>query len=633
MELQKTFATGKGLFSFLSSLVIAGFLAFSVVRAATPADYGLREGDLIRATGDADIFIVNEHGYKRLFLNPVIFKMYGHLGGWGNVKTVSPETRDAFETSALFRNCETRNPAVFALEVTGEDSGILHWVNVSGERATQEDPDFFKKVFCINLNEHSWYSLGEEYVSLNQIPIYSEGRTPLSVSKEISIPPSIETGPKYIPSQITLDITPPAGITDLKVFNVTDVEVTLTWTAPGDDGNSGTAARYEFPYSRTPFYETTWSIYGGANVIPQSAGTAEFYSFSRLDPNTTYYFTIKTYDEINNASAISNLAVVTTDREVLIREISISAHTLNKFSVQIVWETSRPATSQIEYGITIPYELRTERDPNVTKGHSLIIEDLKADTVYNFRVISQGADGIEQKSSNFTFVMPPLGNSRLSELLAWAQVNDITFQGVKHDLDYFIGKNSFDPLTESFPFEELPDTDMFLEVVEKLPAHLVDTLQGDNMYFSIKPSRSSVGTYLSIFDPTLDPKPSIMFLFWRAGGKSLASHELGHLIDFHGIRMDKGRGFTLGKTDEEIRRIYVEFLRVFDVPEDVLGSSGTPSGFLIPYATVSFAENFAVHFAYYMIFPDAFRQKATSDPGIEEKYEFLKSEIFRGIEY
>src|SRR4030042_4196617 len=47
---------------------------------------GLHEGDLISAAGsdDPDIYIINEQSFKRLFLNPVIFGFYGHLGGVPN---------------------------------------------------------------------------------------------------------------------------------------------------------------------------------------------------------------------------------------------------------------------------------------------------------------------------------------------------------------------------------------------------------------------------------------------------------------------------------------------------------------------------------------------------------------------
>ncbi len=139
------------------------------------ASLNLKEGDTISAAGsaDVDIYIVNDWGYKRLFLNPIIFSFYGHLGGYANVNNVSPGTRDMLVTSGLFRNCETNDPKVYGIEVTGEDTGILHWVNTSGSQAVADDPDFFKKVFCINSNEFNWYQQGSIYTSVNQVPNYS----------------------------------------------------------------------------------------------------------------------------------------------------------------------------------------------------------------------------------------------------------------------------------------------------------------------------------------------------------------------------------------------------------------------------------------------------------------------------
>jgi hypothetical protein len=165
-------------------LSLSGFaaLAPTVAQAAVPADYGLREGDVISADGattdpnfDPDVYIVNDWGYKRLFLNPIIFSFYGHLGGFAAVKKVSPAARDAFPTSGLFRNCETNDQRVWGLEVTAEDSGILHWINTTGAQAVIDDPNFFKKVFCINNNEFNWYPKGSDYTSVNQVPAYSRG--------------------------------------------------------------------------------------------------------------------------------------------------------------------------------------------------------------------------------------------------------------------------------------------------------------------------------------------------------------------------------------------------------------------------------------------------------------------------
>lgn len=166
---------------------------------ATPASRGfvslaavnLKDGDVISAAGssDPDVYIVNPYGYKRLFLNPVIFGFYGHLGGFSKVKGTTSVTRDVFVTSGLFRNCETNDVKVYGAETTGEDTGILHWVNTTGAQAVADDANFFKKVFCINSKEFNWYKQGASYTSVNQIPSYTRSSavsgqsTPVALSK------------------------------------------------------------------------------------------------------------------------------------------------------------------------------------------------------------------------------------------------------------------------------------------------------------------------------------------------------------------------------------------------------------------------------------------------------------------
>ncbi|MBI2627228.1 MAG: SH3 domain-containing protein [Parcubacteria group bacterium] len=165
-----------------STPVSRGFVSLAAV--------SLKDGDVISAAGssDPDVYIVNPHGYKRLFLNPAIFNFYGHLGGFSKVKKATSVTRDIFVTSGLFRNCETNDKKVYGVEITGEDTGRLHWVNTTGDQAVKDDPDFFKKVFCINTKEFSWYPQGVAYTSVNQIPDYSRknvsSSTPAPVVKK-----------------------------------------------------------------------------------------------------------------------------------------------------------------------------------------------------------------------------------------------------------------------------------------------------------------------------------------------------------------------------------------------------------------------------------------------------------------
>lgn len=158
-------------------LISAAIWGSGFSSAAKPSDLGLKEGDLISAifSDDPDVYIVNEHGYKRLFLNPEIFKFYGHLGGFAKVNLVTPEIRDAFPTSGYFRDCESNDRKVYGVEVKGEDTGELRWIDVSGNDAVKNDPNFFKKVFCINNKEFDWYPKGKPFTTVTEVPFYSRG--------------------------------------------------------------------------------------------------------------------------------------------------------------------------------------------------------------------------------------------------------------------------------------------------------------------------------------------------------------------------------------------------------------------------------------------------------------------------
>lgn len=86
--------------------------------------------------------------------------------------------------------------------------------------------------------------------------------------------------------------------------------VTLTWTAPGDDGATGQATRYDIRYSTQTITDGTW---GSATVVanpptPKVAGQQESFQVTGLQPDTTYYFALKTYDEAGNPSPLSNIA-------------------------------------------------------------------------------------------------------------------------------------------------------------------------------------------------------------------------------------------------------------------------------------------------------------------------------------
>ncbi|WP_309122808.1 fibronectin type III domain-containing protein [Paenibacillus sp.] len=110
------------------------------------------------------------------------------------------------------------------------------------------------------------------------------------------------------------DATAPGTIADLAVQRTGPRSVRLGWTAPGDDGATGHAKSYEVRYSTSPITAANWNSATEAidELLQLPAGTAMKYQANELTPNTTYYFAVRTTDDVNNVSDISNVAVATT---------------------------------------------------------------------------------------------------------------------------------------------------------------------------------------------------------------------------------------------------------------------------------------------------------------------------------
>ena len=107
------------------------------------------------------------------------------------------------------------------------------------------------------------------------------------------------------------DVQAPAPILDL-IAQATDADsaLLLSWTAPGDDGEHGRAARYEIRFSLRPPTSSDWeeSIEPTAGPIPTTGGTPETWILRGLLPDSTYYVRIRSEDEAFNRSPPSNVA-------------------------------------------------------------------------------------------------------------------------------------------------------------------------------------------------------------------------------------------------------------------------------------------------------------------------------------
>jgi len=142
------------------------------------------------------------------------------------------------------------------------------------------------------------------------------------------------------------------------------VNVTLSWTAPGDDGNVGTAAQYDLRYATVPITDANWSAATSVLNVPspEIAGTEQQCSVGNLDYSTTYYFAIRAADEADNWSPLSNVVSLTTGSEPYAPANVTDLHALATTETSITLGWTAPGDDSTS-GTASQYELRYSTSP------------------------------------------------------------------------------------------------------------------------------------------------------------------------------------------------------------------------------------------------------------------------------
>ncbi len=132
----------------------------------------------------------------------------------------------------------------------------------------------------------------------------------------------------YAPLAST-DETPPGRIDDLTADDTEGSFVRLTWTATGDDGDEGIAARYDLRYSSAPIEASSFASATPVSTTPapQPAGSTEAMEIVGLEFATPYYFAVRARDDWGNTGPLSNIASATTPQPpiLLVSSDSIEA--------------------------------------------------------------------------------------------------------------------------------------------------------------------------------------------------------------------------------------------------------------------------------------------------------------------
>jgi hypothetical protein len=153
------------------------------------------------------------------------------------------------------------------------------------------------------------------------------------------------------------DVVAPATIKDLAALAISDSSVLLTWTAPGDDEHEGTAALYDIRYASEEVTENNWdSAFRASGVpAPSSAGSVEELELTGLTSEMIYWFGIKTSDEMENWSGLSNVPSAAPDGVPPADIIDLEVFSMTPTSITLRW--TAPGDDGYD-GLASGYDLR-----------------------------------------------------------------------------------------------------------------------------------------------------------------------------------------------------------------------------------------------------------------------------------
>lgn len=176
------------------------------------------------------------------------------------------------------------------------------------------------------------------------------------------------------------------GISSPAASQVQHNSATITWTTTE-------------PATSQVEYGTTTG-YGSTSSLDTSLTTNHSVVISSLNPNTTYFFRVRSEDEDGNLTTSSNVSFTTSAApQAELPEISAITDNVTASAATIRWTTDKQTTSQVDYGKTSSFGSQTTKSTAMVTSHTVNITGLDANTTYYYRVRSQDSGGNEAVSS------------------------------------------------------------------------------------------------------------------------------------------------------------------------------------------------------------------------------------------
>jgi hypothetical protein len=204
------------------------------------------------------------------------------------------------------------------------------------------------------------------------------------------------------------DTTPPGDITSVNDgtggdvdFTYSTTELSANWTPSTDDESS--ISKYWYAIGTTAGGTDTAEWTSTANRTVTSVTRSSLL----LTVGVTYYFTVRAENGVSlqsNPKSSDGLAVIEGTDDIPPVISNISATNIIRTGATITWNTDEPATSRVEYGLSLSYGDVSAEDSNLVTSHSVGLSGLTAGTQYHYAVVSRDAMGNESTSLDKTFM-------------------------------------------------------------------------------------------------------------------------------------------------------------------------------------------------------------------------------------
>ncbi len=237
-------------------------------------------------------------------------------------------------------------------------------------------------------------------------------------------------------------------------------------------------------------------------------------------------------------------------------------------------------------------------------------------------ISTSGSDYASSSFSTEDLKMQSPNELLLANFENWARDHDISLIGTNKNAKYLFNPG-MDPDKDVVELKDVPGVLIAAEALYKIPDNVLEVMAGKTIYFSTQEGRS-----ITVFTSGSGDHHKRGFIIEQNIRAGNVIHELGHIVDVHGIQglyRDKQNIFSYAKEERD---------KIFEVTlEYQPNATAPPPGYISRYSTHSDLENFADNFAYYVIYPDVFRDRMKNDPLLVDEYEFLRDFVFNGKEY